>query len=63
MSRWTKPAGRFRCSAGSRVYCDTASAPAVTDSGPDLAVTVGSLVLDEGIFKWEWNFFCILTRV
>ena len=64
MSQWTKPAGRSRWSADSGVYGETASVPAVTDSGPDLAVIVGSLTSGDGIFKWwEWNFFCILTRV
>ncbi len=63
MSRWTKPAGLSRCSADSHFYCETASVPAVTDSGPDLAVTVGSLISGEGSFEWERNFFCILTRV
>lgn len=64
MLRWTKLAGLSQWSADSSVYCETVSVPAVTDSGPDLAVIVGSLISGDGIFKWrEWNFFCILTRV
>ena len=61
MSRWTKPADLSRWNADSRPYCEMASVPPVTDSGPDLAVTVGWLSSGEGIFEWEWNFFCILA--
>ena len=53
MSRWTKLADLSQWSAGSRFYCEVASAPAVTDSGPDpdLAVIVGSLISGESIFE------------
>jgi len=51
MSRWTKLADPSRWSGDDRFYCETASVPAVTDSGPDLTVIAGSLTSDEGIFK------------